>query len=71
MPQRLKSRLRKIFEVVDQGKFIAPNEPASGAVSVDEAIEAEQTERFGALSHIREVAADQFMGPTPTEVWRG
>ena len=38
--------------------------------SADEAIEAEQIERFGALSHIREIAADQLMGPTPAEVER-
>ena len=30
----------------------------------------EQIERLGALSHIREVAADQLMGPTPAEVER-
>ena len=36
----------------------------------DEAIEVEQIERFGTLSHIREIAADQFMGPTPAEVER-
>ena len=36
----------------------------------DEAIEAEQIEGFGTLSHIREIAADQFMGPMPAEVER-
>ena len=36
----------------------------------DEAIEAEQIERLGALSHIREIAADQLMGRTPAEVER-
>ena len=35
-----------------------------------EAIEVERIERLGTLSHIREVAADQFMGPTPAEVER-
>ena len=35
-----------------------------------EAIEVEQIERFGALSHIREIAADQFMSPMSTEVER-
>ena len=34
----------------------------------DEAIEAEQIEGFGTLSHIREIAACQFMGPMPAEV---
>ena len=68
--QDLKSRLCKIFEDIDQGKFVVPNEPASAAVSADEAIEAEQIEGFGTLSHIREIAADQFMGPMPAEVER-
>ena len=36
----------------------------------DEAIEAEQIEGFGTLSHIREIAAYQFMGPMPAEVER-
>ena len=68
--QDLKSRLCKIFEDIDQGKFVVPNEPASAAVSADEAIEAEQIEGFGTLSHIREIAAYQFMGPMPAEVER-
>ena len=66
----LKSRLRKIFEDIDQGKFIVPNEPASGVVSADEVIGAELLGGFGTLSHIREIAADQFMGPMPAEVER-
>ena len=36
----------------------------------DEATEAEQIERFGTLSHIREIAADQFMSPMSAEVER-
>ncbi len=36
----------------------------------DEAIEAEQIERFETLSHIREIAADQFMSPMSAEVER-
>ena len=63
--------LRKFRKhAIDQGKFVAPNEPASAAVSADEAIEAEQIEGFGTLSHIREIAAYQFMGPMPAEVER-
>ena len=36
----------------------------------DEAIEVEQIERFGTLSHISEITADQFMGQMPAEVER-
>ncbi len=49
---------------------MVPNEPASGVVSADEVIGSELLGGFGTLSHIREIAADQFMGPMPAEVER-
>ena len=49
---------------------MVPNEPASGVVSADEVIGSELLAGFGTLSHIREIAADQFMGPMPAEVER-
>ena len=67
--QDLYGRLVEIFTDVEEGRFICPQRP-SLASAADEVIEAERIEGMTTLSHIRGLAANQFMGPKADEVAR-
>ena len=67
--QDLYGRMVEIFTDIEEGRFICPQQP-SLASTADDVIEAELIEGMTSLSHIRDLAANQFMGPKADEVAR-